>query len=80
MTGDPFDPPGLQAGRRYGAWVAIRVDETGKRVTLACTCGQIGVRSREALESGLTLGIHRTERQLLSRPCCPRGAQRDEAA
>ena len=35
---------------RFGAWVVVKADATGKRFVCACTCGTIKQVGREALE------------------------------
>jgi hypothetical protein len=47
---------GGMAGRRYGAWITIRADATGRRILCACACGTVREVGLEALQSGQSQG------------------------
>jgi hypothetical protein len=49
------DANGL-AGRRFGAWTAVRTDQSGKRVTCICSCGVARLVAHDALLTGESRG------------------------
>jgi hypothetical protein len=51
----PSEPGGL-AARRFGAWTAVRTDQTGRRVTVICRCGIVRLVALDALLSGASTG------------------------
>jgi hypothetical protein len=52
--GAPSAQDGLR--QRFGAWSVIRADATGRRILVACKCSTVREVSREALESGESVG------------------------
>lgn len=43
-------------GRTFGAWTAVRADQTGKRVTVICGCGTLRQVALDALSDGSSTG------------------------
>ena len=44
------------AGPRFGAWTAIRVDQSGKRIIAVCVCGSVRQIAVDALTDGQSQG------------------------
>ena len=49
-------PMNIARGDRFGCWVIVKGDATGKRFVVACVCGTVRHVGHEALEDGSSQG------------------------